>query len=453
MEILAGNLTDIQPENFAGEALKVRNYKSERAEEVLNQYNNQKTVTDAVYLGVYHYGFEDVNKDTKNSFSYRFELDGKEEILKVDNGIRNQDGTYSYPIQNCLKEGYTYEIHISDGTVTAAEETTENFPAERCSLPVTGIPGRRTLKNFLSTAFMPVGTTLYVYGGGWNWQDTGAGSHTTSIGISRDWTDFFQMQDENYTYRDRDGNENLKNAANSYYPYGGYNEYYYAGLDCSGYLGWIIYNVMNTENGRAGWVMNSTKLAKTLAENGWGEWTQEVEKPADDENSSFLPGDVISISGHVWICVGTCEDGSILILHSTPALSRTGQPGGGPELTAVGEDENCDAYRLADQYMSQYFPEWYKRYPVAVKNFADYTNFEGNDAGKFSWNFTGENGGLCDPDHYRDMTPQEILEDLFILGIDSYFHVYADGIDIDTVDDEGILVESLLEVEHICSEL
>ena len=72
MEILAGNLTDIQPENFAGEALKVRNYKSERAEEALNQYNNQKTVTDAVYLGVYHYGFEDVNKDTKNSFSYRF---------------------------------------------------------------------------------------------------------------------------------------------------------------------------------------------------------------------------------------------------------------------------------------------------------------------------------------------------------------------------------------------
>lgn len=38
-------------------------------------------------------------------------------------------------------------------------------------------------------------------------------------------------------------------------------------------------------------------------------------------------------------------------------------------------------------------------------------------------------------------------------GIDHYFHVYADGIDIDTMDGEGILEESLLEVEHICSEL
>ena len=30
-------------------------------------------------------------------------------------------------------------------------------------------------------------------------------------------------------------------------------------------------------------------------------------------------------------------------------------------------------------------------------------------------------------------------------GIDHYFHVYADGIDIDTMDGEGILEESLLE--------
>ena len=38
-------------------------------------------------------------------------------------------------------------------------------------------------------------------------------------------------------------------------------------------------------------------------------------------------------------------------------------------------------------------------------------------------------------------------------GIDRYLHVYADGIDIDTLDGEGILQESLQEVERICSEL
>lgn len=374
---------------------------------------NQGTrTTEAVYLGVENYGAEEVNADTKDTFSYRFEVNGKEESLKVDNGAMDEEGEYTYPIQNLLKEGYTYEIRIEDGTVISAEEK-EDADSEAYQPPVQGVPGERTLKNFLATAFMPVGTTLYVYGGGWDWQDAGSAIQTRTIGVSEDWVRFFRAQDENYTYRDKDGNEELKDPANSYYPYGGYNEYYYAGLDCSGYVGWTIYNVMNTENGLDGCVMGSTKTAKKLADNGWGEWTQDFTRPVEYAGSDFHPGDVFSISGHVWMCVGTCGDGSLLILHSTAADSRTGQPGGGPELSAIGEDENCEAYQLADQYMSEYFPEWYERYPVALKDYEQYTSVENENAGKFSWNLTGENGGLNDPDHYSDMTPEEILEDLF----------------------------------------
>lgn len=374
---------------------------------------NQGTkTTEAVYLGVENYGAEEVNADTKDTFSYRFEVDGKEESLKVDNGTMDEEGEYTYPIQNLLKEGYTYEIRIEDGTVISAEEK-EDANAEPYQPPVQGVPGERTLKNFLATAFMPVGTTLYVYGGGWDWQDAGSAIQTRTIGVSEDWVRFFRVQDENYTFRDKDGNEELKDPANSYYPYGGYNEYYYAGLDCSGYVGWTLYNVMNTENGLDGCVMGSTKTAKKLADNGWGEWTQDFARPVDYAGSDFHPGDVFSISGHVWMCVGTCDDGSLLILHSTAADSRTGQPGGGPELSAIGEDESCEAYQLADRYMSEYFPEWYERYPVALKEYEQYTSVENENAGKFSWNLTGENGGLSDPDHYSDMTPKEILEDLF----------------------------------------
>lgn len=367
---------------------------------------------EAVYLGVENYGAEEVNKDTKDSFSYRFEIEGKEELLKIDPGIRNQDGEYPYPVQNCLKEGYPFELQIEDGVVRKVREK-KDPDAEGYTPPLEGRPGERTLKNFLATAFMPVGTTLYVYGGGWDWQDAGSAVQTRTLGVSQDWVDFFQSQDENYTYRDKDGNEELKDAATSYYPYGGYNEYYYAGLDCSGYLGWIMYNVMNTKSGEEGYVMASTKFAKTLSDNGWGTWTQEIRKPVDHKTSALFPGDVVSISGHVWICVGTCEDGSVLILHSTAADSRTGQPGGGPELSAIGEDENCDAYRLADRYMSEYFPQWYERYAVQRKDFEAYTTFEKEYAGKFSWDLTGENGGLTDPEHYRDMTPEEIMGDLF----------------------------------------
>lgn len=374
--------------------------------------NQKKQVTDAVYLGIENYGAEEVNKDTKDNFFYRFEVDGKEESFKIDNGTMDEEGEYDYALQNLLKEGYSYEIQIEDGTVTAVEEK-ESTTMETYTPPVQGIPGERTLKNFFATALMPVGTTLYVYGGGWDWQDVGSAIQTRTIGVSQDWVRFFQSQDENYTYRDKDGNVDLKDAATSYYPYGGYNEYYYAGLDCSGYMGWIIYNITNTENGEEGCVRGSTKMAKTFADNGWGEWTQEFDQPTNAADSQFLPGDVFSISGHVWICVGTCEDGSILILHSTAAESRTGQPGGGPELSAIGDDKNCEAYQLADQYMSKYFPDWYERYSVALKDYKQYTATENENAGKFSWNLTGENDGLSDPDNYRMMSPEEILQNLF----------------------------------------
>ncbi|MGN0204154.1 MAG: hypothetical protein ACI4BB_06405 [Coprococcus sp.] len=270
----------------------------------------------------------------------------------------------------------------------------------RYRLPVQGIPGKRTLKNFLATALMPVGKTLYVYGGGWNWEDTGAAVQARTIGISNDWIRFFESQDSNYTYRDT--------AAD-----GKKNEYYYAGLDCSGYVGWILYNVMHTKGGQTGYVMPAVEMAKRFSERGWGEWTQDIKQMSKYKHSVFLPGDIISIDGHVWISVGTCEDGSVLILHSTPAVSRTGQPGGGPELSAVGKDKCCQAYELADYYMAQFYPEWYRRYPTALVEYDRYTAFAGEYAGKFSWDLKGENGGITDPEGYGKKMPGDILEDLF----------------------------------------
>lgn len=372
---------------------------------------NNVHVMDAVYLGVENYGSEKVNKDNKNNFSYRFEIDGKEKVLKIDNGVKNEQGEYTYPIQNVLKEGYSYQITVKNRKVIGAEEIYTE--ADSYQPPVMGNPGEKTLKNFFATAMMPVGTTLYIYGGGWNWQDEGASIQTRTIGLSDDWRRFFYSQDVNYTFKEKDGDESKKDAAYSYYPYGGYNEYYYAGLDCSGYVGWTLYNVMNKEDGKDGYVMSSTKLAKTLAEKGWGKWTQNFKKPVNYKDSEFLPGDIFSKKGHVWICLGTCEDGSILILHSTAANSRTGQPGGGPELSAIGESKGCDAYRLADEYMSEYFPDWYARYPIALKNYEEYTHVEGEYVGKFSWNLTGADAVLSDPDNLRSKRPEEILEILF----------------------------------------
>ena len=286
------------------------------------------------------------------------------------------------------------------------------FVSEKYMSPVIAIPGEKTLKNFLTTALQPVGTTLYIYGGSWDWQDEGSSLQATTIGIPQSWIDFYQYQNADYTYCDKDDNEANKNPSSSYYPYGEWNQYYYGGADCSGYVGWVIYNTLNKENGKDGYVMGATKMAKTFAENGWGTWTQDVKIPTNHDESDFKVGDIFSMNGHVWISFGTCDDGSIVITHSTPSKSIDGQPGGGIQISAIGLSEDCEAYQLAKKYMEKYYPDWCKRYKVILKKPEDYIKFKKDSAaGKFSWNL--ENGILTDPDGYANKKPAEILKDIF----------------------------------------
>ena len=71
-------------------------------------------------------------------------------------------------------------------------------------------------------------------------------NQSMTIGLSQSWIDFFQSQDANYTYKyNADHSE-------SYYPHEQWNQYYYAGIDCSAFVGWSVYNVMNTEEQHRG---------------------------------------------------------------------------------------------------------------------------------------------------------------------------------------------------------
>lgn len=281
------------------------------------------------------------------------------------------------------------------------------FVAEEYTTPVVYNPGQRTLKNFLASALQPVGTTLYIYGGTWDWQDDESSINSTSIGIADSWVDFFQYQDADYSYS-LDETDN----ARDYYPNGSWNQYYYAGIDCSGYVGWAIYNTLNQTDGNEGYVMSATKMAKTFSEKGWGTYTQDISIPKNDKESNFKPGDIFSMNGHVWICLGTCSDGSIVIMHSTPSDSKTGKPGGGAQISALGYDKDCEAYKLADYYMTRYYPKWSERYDAVLKDINAYTEFKmDSKAGKFSWDL--ENGVITDPDNFVNKSPENILKELF----------------------------------------
>lgn len=430
------------------------------------------TGDDAVYLGVKNYG--KVTKDEKESFEHRFFVDGHEETFTIpaDDGkfeIQNKlqegyiydvtiddgqitaaemeegdvagvltkvwtddDGDWRIKVDNesftINKDAELYDITSKAGGATVQDikfnELKQNetvrivvdsddhvtklfrmFIAEDYTAPVSGVPGKQTLKNFLATALTPVGTSLYVYGGSWDWQDVNSSNQAMTIGLSQSWIDFFQSQDANYTYK------NSANPSESYYPHNAWNQYYYAGIDCSAFVGWSVYNVMNTEDStvadNTGYVMSATKQAKNFAEvQKWGTWSQE--KPFKPEH--FQTGDIFSMNGHVWICLGKCEDGSLVILHSTPSDSINGQGGGGVQINGVGDSENCQAVKLAEEYMSKYYPQWWERYHKVYKNFKDYTKYSGDAAGKFSWTLGGT---LTDPDGYANMSADEILADLF----------------------------------------
>ena len=368
---------------------------------------DNEQVVRAVFLGVQNYGAPETKKENAEQFFYRFNVDGVEQVYAIDNSEKDASGAPAYAVQNKLKEGYTFDVLLRDGIIVDVAETGTEPVA--FTPVVSGNPGEHTVINFIKSALMPVGTTLYVFGGGWDWQDTGSAIQARTLGVSSDWVRFFQSQDENYTFRDIDDDESKRDPTTSYYPFGGYNEYYYAGLDCSGYVGWAVYNTFETENGKDGYVGSSTKMARRFSDYGWGAFS----KPnvgSGESGSKLRPGDIISIKGHVWISLGTCDDGSVLIVHSTNGfVSRTGQPGGGVALAAIGESKECEAYKLADEYMSKFYPEWYSRYAVALSSPDKYFNFEADDAGRFSWD-TSSGNGLSDDLGAQNMTPEQILK-------------------------------------------
>lgn len=245
---------------------------------------------------------------------------------------------------------------------------------------------KKTLKNFIKVALSPVGKVLYVYGGGWNYKDTAASIQTKSIGLSIFWIEFFNHQNSYYDYN----NYNTSKL--------GYNKYFYCGLDCSGYIGWVVYNILNDKNDNEGYVFKSTTLAYKLHQLGLGSFKKE---------KVFSVGDIVSIKGHVWLSLGTLDDGSVLIIHSSPTLSKKKKPGGGVQLSAIGKDKNCEAYKLAKYYMEKYYKEWSKRYDVVLFDREKYTDFNEGNTGVFSFD------SLEDPDNYKSLNPSEILKALY----------------------------------------
>ncbi len=230
-----------------------------------------------------------------------------------------------------------------------------------------------TLRELLTNALKPCGQTLYVWAGGWNEADDGAGEDGMRIGLNPAWKEFFDANAGTYDYDKHR------------YEFG-------HGLDCSGFVGWVLYNTFETEPGRPGYVMSSTTMAENFAKRGYGTYVP------NEEITEYRPGDIVSMKGHVWIALGQCADGSVVLVHSSP---NTGVQISGSMLPGK-EEKTTQSYAVADAAMAKYFPACHQIY--ATRECAlDYRS--GN---LMHWDL--EHGVLTDPDGFANLGPEEIID-------------------------------------------
>lgn len=251
-------------------------------------------------------------------------------------------------------------------------------------------PNVRTIKNVLATAMQPVGETLYIWGGGWNEEDTAAGASSKHIGVCPEWKAFFDKQDSSYNFCDYAVSHD--DCAEKPIP-----EYISQGLDCSGYLGWVLRNVFQDKDiDDLGYVFPHTKRVSNFVDNHWGS----AIKSTDIHN--FAAGDIMDKPGHTYIVLGQCPDGSIVFIHSSPPgvhICGTVTPEG---------DADSEAVTLATHYMHKYYTSYDEKFSQYgyVRNTDYLTQYT-----QLRWALGA--GDMTDPDGYTEMTAEQILKDLF----------------------------------------
>lgn len=277
----------------------------------------------------------------------------------------SRDGPYD-PIDTIAKDSIDEPADCETMTETTPEETTAGTETDDKT-------PKATIKRLLSAAVEPAGRCLYIWGGGWNETDSGAGIEAMTFGLSPRWLEFFRESTSDYDYH--------------------HTRYQiHDGLDCSGFVGYAVYQVFGDRYRSRGYVFNSGKLIKEYEKLFGGTVTD------SGRVTDYTPGDIMGRDGHVFIVIGECSDGSVLFIHaSPPAVSLCGTP------STDGRSES-DAVKLARKYMSEYRSECYEKFDTCARG-SDF--LKGYD--QYRW----DAGILADPDGYRAMDASDIISDLF----------------------------------------
>ena len=278
-------------------------------------------------------------------------------------------------IKSC-KKGYEYSFYVEARREVKINGVKTTEISQKSSIRSTTVPyeGKSTIKNFLRTGISPIGSTMYIWGGGWNGFAGNNSEQKFKTGLSPKWRSFADKHKSNYNYvryllqREK-------------------------GLDCSGFVGNCVYNVMETSNNRQSYVTSAYREGIYYSSLGFGKYV------SNKLVGTRKAGDVMTCATHVWICLGECTDGSAVVLHSSPPMVSLA---GTPSDKGVS---NSKAVKLARKYMKKYYPELYKNYPNSVYRGSTYNS----SYGRMRWN----KKTLADPEGYKNLTAKKVLKDLF----------------------------------------
>ena len=184
-------------------------------------------------------------------------------------------------------------------------------------------------------------------------------------------------------------NSNIENYSDYLYEHG-------KGLDCSGYTAWMLYNTLFTYSGDRKFEGLSKDTGYNYQDWGFGYVTSQ------EYVYDYKPGDVMfsGDQGHVWVCMGKCADGSVVVMHSSPKgvqINGTTTPSG---------SNNSQAVFLANAYMKKYFTNFTDRYGYRTLTYLGKYN-------QFTWDLSGSSV-LIDPDGIRNMTANQVLN--YLIG-------------------------------------
>ena len=161
---------------------------------------------------------------------------------------------------------------------------------------------------------------------------------------------------------------------------------------CSGLVSWAVYNTYNTKSNQkeTAYSSTSTGFPAYLTNKGFG-------SHGKVSGGTFTPGDVVSMTGHVWVVLGMCSDGSLVIVHATPPVVQIS------DTVNTAGSTNSEAVKLAKAYMKKYYSDAAGKYNLCIASKAYVNNVD-----RFHWS----SSSMRDPDGLRNMTAAQVLEKL-----------------------------------------